>query len=185
VPNLDVLDDDDNRLHRTAVAQVFAFVLQAVRTAPPPASRTDPRVGKASNARRFGPAHIASRAALSLVSGTMTMLLLRQLQTALALAARLPFPVHASPFGEEMEMVPVYTCTKGSRKAPIFGTGGPVSRLSMAQNYGPEQGWMLGRVISGQCLAVNAAARLQATGALSTRRPRPPSGKSGATLVVS
>jgi hypothetical protein len=31
VPNLDVLDDDDEtRLHRTAVAQVFAFILQAL-----------------------------------------------------------------------------------------------------------------------------------------------------------
>ncbi|ORY64925.1 uncharacterized protein BCR38DRAFT_513253 [Pseudomassariella vexata] len=30
VPDLDVRDDDDNRLHRTAVAQVFAFILQAV-----------------------------------------------------------------------------------------------------------------------------------------------------------
>lgn len=36
VPNLDVLDDDENRLHRTAVAQVFAFVLQALRSPPPP-----------------------------------------------------------------------------------------------------------------------------------------------------
>ncbi|KAL7622747.1 hypothetical protein AAE478_006425 [Parahypoxylon ruwenzoriense] len=35
VPNLDVLDDDENRLHRTAVAQVFAFVLMALRTRPP------------------------------------------------------------------------------------------------------------------------------------------------------
>ncbi|KAH9436304.1 hypothetical protein MCOR02_005208 [Pyricularia oryzae] len=41
VPNLDVLDDDENRLHRTAVAQIFAFVLQAVRTAPPPQSWHD------------------------------------------------------------------------------------------------------------------------------------------------
>ncbi|EHA51053.1 hypothetical protein MGG_17220 [Pyricularia oryzae 70-15] len=41
VPNLDVFDDDVNRLHRTAVAQVFAFVLQAVRTAPPPQSWHD------------------------------------------------------------------------------------------------------------------------------------------------
>ncbi|KAL2168368.1 hypothetical protein VTG60DRAFT_7346 [Thermothelomyces hinnuleus] len=36
VPNQDVLDDDENRLHRTAVAQVFAFIVQALRTAPPP-----------------------------------------------------------------------------------------------------------------------------------------------------
>ncbi|KAF4952533.1 hypothetical protein FSARC_12615 [Fusarium sarcochroum] len=32
VPNLDVEDDDENRLHRTAVAQVYAFVLQAVQS---------------------------------------------------------------------------------------------------------------------------------------------------------
>ncbi|KAI8954159.1 hypothetical protein F4801DRAFT_534524 [Xylaria longipes] len=36
VPNLDVLEDDENRLHRIAVAQVFAFVLQALRSPPPP-----------------------------------------------------------------------------------------------------------------------------------------------------
>ncbi|KAI1846941.1 hypothetical protein JX265_014015 [Neoarthrinium moseri] len=36
VPNLDVVDGDDLRLHRTAVAQVFAFVLQALQTEPPP-----------------------------------------------------------------------------------------------------------------------------------------------------
>ncbi|KAJ2971135.1 hypothetical protein NUW58_g9502 [Xylaria curta] len=36
VPNLDVLEDDENRLHCTAVAQVFAFVLQALRSPPPP-----------------------------------------------------------------------------------------------------------------------------------------------------
>ncbi|KAI0400705.1 hypothetical protein F4802DRAFT_609898 [Xylaria palmicola] len=36
VPNLDVMEDDENRLHRTAVAQVFAFVLQALRSPPPP-----------------------------------------------------------------------------------------------------------------------------------------------------
>ncbi|KAI1839791.1 hypothetical protein JX266_013997 [Neoarthrinium moseri] len=41
VPNLDVLDDDPTRLHRTAVAQVFAFILQAVRAEPPPASWHD------------------------------------------------------------------------------------------------------------------------------------------------
>ncbi|RYP19772.1 hypothetical protein DL766_008357 [Monosporascus sp. MC13-8B] len=41
VPNLDVLDDDENRLHRTAVAQVFAFVLQALRVSPPPPSWHD------------------------------------------------------------------------------------------------------------------------------------------------
>ncbi|KAL5884475.1 hypothetical protein ACKVWC_003441 [Pyricularia oryzae] len=44
VPNLDVLDDDDNRLHRTAVAQVFAFVLQALRTPPPQLSWHDATV---------------------------------------------------------------------------------------------------------------------------------------------
>jgi hypothetical protein len=36
VPNLDVLDDDETRLHRTAVAQVFAFTLQALRARPLP-----------------------------------------------------------------------------------------------------------------------------------------------------
>ncbi|CAG9938554.1 unnamed protein product, partial [Clonostachys rosea f. rosea IK726] len=35
VPSLDVEDDDENRLHRTAVAQAFAFVLQAIRSPPP------------------------------------------------------------------------------------------------------------------------------------------------------
>ncbi|KAF9872599.1 hypothetical protein CkaCkLH20_09778 [Colletotrichum karsti] len=41
VPNLDVLDDDENRLHRTAVAQVFAFIMQALRAEPPPPSWHD------------------------------------------------------------------------------------------------------------------------------------------------
>jgi hypothetical protein len=41
VPNLDVLDDDETRLHRTAVAQVFAFTLQALRAGPPPLSWHD------------------------------------------------------------------------------------------------------------------------------------------------
>ncbi|KAF9878757.1 hypothetical protein CkaCkLH20_03657 [Colletotrichum karsti] len=41
VPNLDVLDDDDNRLHHTAVAQVFAFIIQALRAKPPPPSWYD------------------------------------------------------------------------------------------------------------------------------------------------
>jgi hypothetical protein len=36
VPNLDVLDDDENRLHRTAVAQILAFILRALRISPPP-----------------------------------------------------------------------------------------------------------------------------------------------------
>ncbi|KAF4883432.1 hypothetical protein CGCF415_v015742 [Colletotrichum fructicola] len=40
VPNLDVLDDE-NRLHGTAVAQVFAFILQALRAEPPPLSWHD------------------------------------------------------------------------------------------------------------------------------------------------
>lgn len=35
VPSLDVKDNDKNRLHRTAVAQVYAFVLQAIRSPPP------------------------------------------------------------------------------------------------------------------------------------------------------
>ncbi|KAK4643163.1 hypothetical protein QC761_0064990 [Podospora bellae-mahoneyi] len=41
VPNLDVIEDDENRLHRTAVAQVFAFILQALLTPPPPQSWHD------------------------------------------------------------------------------------------------------------------------------------------------
>ncbi|KAJ6445211.1 Rab-GAP/TBC domain protein [Purpureocillium lavendulum] len=41
VPNLDVVDDDETRLHRTAVAQVFAFVLRAARADPPPQSWFD------------------------------------------------------------------------------------------------------------------------------------------------
>ncbi|KAJ6437118.1 LOW QUALITY PROTEIN: Major facilitator superfamily domain, general substrate transporter [Purpureocillium lavendulum] len=41
VPNLDVMDDDETRLHRTAVAQVFAFILQTLRTRPPPESWHD------------------------------------------------------------------------------------------------------------------------------------------------
>ncbi|KAK6206185.1 hypothetical protein QIS74_13604 [Colletotrichum tabaci] len=41
VPNLDVLDNDVNRLHRTAVAQVFAFIIQALRVEPPPPSWHD------------------------------------------------------------------------------------------------------------------------------------------------
>ncbi|KAK2468737.1 hypothetical protein H9L39_19664 [Fusarium oxysporum f. sp. albedinis] len=35
VPDLDVEDGDETRLHRTAVAQVFAFVLQAIRSPTP------------------------------------------------------------------------------------------------------------------------------------------------------
>lgn len=35
--NLDVMDDNDTRLHRTAFAQVFAFILRALRSTPPPA----------------------------------------------------------------------------------------------------------------------------------------------------
>ncbi|KAI1325805.1 hypothetical protein F5Y16DRAFT_376790 [Xylariaceae sp. FL0255] len=36
VPNLDVFEDDEDWLHHTAVAQVFAFVLQALRARPLP-----------------------------------------------------------------------------------------------------------------------------------------------------
>ncbi|EFZ04007.2 lipopolysaccharide kinase (Kdo/WaaP) family protein [Metarhizium robertsii] len=36
VPNQDVMDDDETSLRRTAVAQVFAFILQALRARPPP-----------------------------------------------------------------------------------------------------------------------------------------------------
>ncbi|OHE90346.1 hypothetical protein CORC01_14359 [Colletotrichum orchidophilum] len=46
VPNLGVLDDDDeNRLHGTAVAQVFAFILQALRAEPPSLSWHDTAAG--------------------------------------------------------------------------------------------------------------------------------------------
>jgi tRNA A-37 threonylcarbamoyl transferase component Bud32 len=45
VPNLDVVDDDETRLHRTAVAQVFAFILQALRVEPPPLSWHDEAEG--------------------------------------------------------------------------------------------------------------------------------------------
>ncbi|KAH8907562.1 hypothetical protein BR93DRAFT_878021 [Coniochaeta sp. PMI_546] len=41
VPSLDVLEDDETRLHRTAAAQVFAFILQAIRKRPPPQSWHD------------------------------------------------------------------------------------------------------------------------------------------------
>ncbi|RSL85359.1 hypothetical protein CEP52_016164 [Fusarium oligoseptatum] len=41
IPKLDVMDDDETRLHRTAVAQVFAFILQALRSPPPPESWHD------------------------------------------------------------------------------------------------------------------------------------------------
>ncbi|KAF2175844.1 hypothetical protein K469DRAFT_52759 [Zopfia rhizophila CBS 207.26] len=41
VPNLDVIDDDETRLHRTAATQVFAPTLQALRERPPPESRHD------------------------------------------------------------------------------------------------------------------------------------------------
>jgi hypothetical protein len=33
---MDILENGDLKLHRTAVAQVVAFLLQAVRTEPPP-----------------------------------------------------------------------------------------------------------------------------------------------------
>ena len=41
IPNLDVVQDDEIRLHRTAVAQVFAFILHAVTFKPPPQSWYD------------------------------------------------------------------------------------------------------------------------------------------------
>ncbi|EAQ89477.1 hypothetical protein CHGG_06096 [Chaetomium globosum CBS 148.51] len=106
VPNQDVLDDDENRLHRTAVAQVFAFIPQALRAPPPPLSWSDaatglgtwaveyddewrkiparsagikvaiphtkPSVGKASHARRFGPARTAPRSTPECLPETMT-----------------------------------------------------------------------------------------------------------------
>ncbi|KXH67263.1 hypothetical protein CSAL01_10527 [Colletotrichum salicis] len=45
VPNLDVLGDDEDRLHHTAVAQVFAFIIQALRAKPPPPSWYDAAAG--------------------------------------------------------------------------------------------------------------------------------------------
>lgn len=36
MPNLDVMDNDKTRLHHTAIAQVFAFILQSLRAQPPP-----------------------------------------------------------------------------------------------------------------------------------------------------
>ncbi|KAI1839412.1 hypothetical protein JX266_014377, partial [Neoarthrinium moseri] len=41
VPNMDVMDDDENRLHRTAVSQVFAFLLQAIVADPAPQCWSD------------------------------------------------------------------------------------------------------------------------------------------------
>ncbi|KAL2002533.1 hypothetical protein VTN02DRAFT_6556 [Thermoascus thermophilus] len=41
VPNRDVADDDEHRLHRTAVAQVLAFTLNALQADPPPQSWYD------------------------------------------------------------------------------------------------------------------------------------------------
>ncbi|KAL2177078.1 uncharacterized protein P884DRAFT_259892 [Thermothelomyces heterothallicus CBS 202.75] len=46
VPNQDVLDDDENRLHRTAIAQVFAFIIQALYTAQPSLSWYDAAANK-------------------------------------------------------------------------------------------------------------------------------------------
>lgn len=34
IPGEDVVDDDENRLHRTAVAQVYAFIIQAIQAPP-------------------------------------------------------------------------------------------------------------------------------------------------------
>ncbi len=36
MPNLDILEDDENRFHCTAVIQVFAFVFYILRAAPSP-----------------------------------------------------------------------------------------------------------------------------------------------------
>ncbi|KAF1817488.1 hypothetical protein P152DRAFT_454075 [Eremomyces bilateralis CBS 781.70] len=41
LPDQDVMDGDETRLHRTAVAQVFAFTLQAFRASPPSQSWQD------------------------------------------------------------------------------------------------------------------------------------------------
>ncbi|KAI0550155.1 hypothetical protein F4679DRAFT_544171 [Xylaria curta] len=45
IPSLDVSEEDENRLHRTAVAQVFAFTLQAAGAEPPPESWHDAAAG--------------------------------------------------------------------------------------------------------------------------------------------
>ena len=41
VPKLDVMDDDEARLHRTAVAHVLTFIVQAIGAPPPPQSWFD------------------------------------------------------------------------------------------------------------------------------------------------
>ncbi|ODH21888.1 hypothetical protein ACO22_05609 [Paracoccidioides brasiliensis] len=41
VPNIDFQEDDENRFHRSAVAQVFAFILRALLKEPPPQSWHD------------------------------------------------------------------------------------------------------------------------------------------------
>ncbi|EEH21951.2 hypothetical protein PABG_04162 [Paracoccidioides brasiliensis Pb03] len=41
VPNIDFQEDDENRFHRSAVAQVFAFILHALLKEPPPQSWHD------------------------------------------------------------------------------------------------------------------------------------------------
>ena len=41
VPNRDVVEADETRLHRTAAAQVFAFTLEALQAGPPPQSWND------------------------------------------------------------------------------------------------------------------------------------------------
>ncbi|KAL8380787.1 hypothetical protein RB595_005193 [Gaeumannomyces hyphopodioides] len=41
VPNLDVIPDKENKYHRTAVAQVLAFALEAARAEPPPQAWRD------------------------------------------------------------------------------------------------------------------------------------------------
>ena len=41
LPSLDVVDDDETRLHRTAAVQIFTFILQALCAKPPPESWHD------------------------------------------------------------------------------------------------------------------------------------------------
>ncbi|KAF2453055.1 hypothetical protein BDY21DRAFT_388289 [Lineolata rhizophorae] len=45
IPSLDVSEDDDDRLYRTALAQVFAFTLHALATDPPPQAWFDATAG--------------------------------------------------------------------------------------------------------------------------------------------
>ena len=73
VLNLDVINDDKNKLHCTAVAQVFAFILQALRTAPPPLSWHDAAAGPSRNVSkslRRRPARLSAAPRRSRRTGT-------------------------------------------------------------------------------------------------------------------